>query len=181
MTLVFSQSMNLSGSTCPGRLQETLMHGLSQMAPCLSGFGKSSYFGIVETGRCASSSCGWLSGKGRGEPSPPSSTVSHTRQHTLSTTQLAAGFTRSPEGGGGLPLPLPSQNLRPLSSSQVRSRTHARPELPQYPDPFPVKSLPEVSVRKSDCYCCRAPVKTETFLSSQAHTQGKLLLTLGVG
>lgn len=98
MTLVFSQSMNLSGSTCPGRLQETLMHGLSQMAPCLSGFGKSSYFGIVETGHCASSSCGWLSGKGRGEPSPPSSTVSHTGQHTLSTTQLAAGFTRSPEG-----------------------------------------------------------------------------------
>lgn len=86
------------------------------------------------------------------------------RQHTLSTTQLAAGFTRSPEGRGGLPLPLPSQNLRPLSSSQVRSRTHARPELPQFPDPFPVKSLPEVSVKKSDCYCTTR-VKTETFLS----------------
>lgn len=105
MTLVFRQSMNLSGSTCPGWLQETLMHGLSQMAPCLSGFGKGSYFGVVETGCCASSSCGWLSGKGRGEPSPPSSTVSHTGSTPFPPLNLQLVLPDPPKAAEACPCP----------------------------------------------------------------------------
>jgi hypothetical protein len=39
--------------------------------------------------------------------------------------------------------------LSPLPSSQVRSKKHARPELSELSDPFLVKTLPEVSVKKN--------------------------------
>lgn len=138
MILVFSQSVNLASSTCPGRLQETLMHGLSQTAPCLSGFGKGSYFRIEETGCCASSSCPaawWLSGKGRGEPSPPASTVSHT---TVSTP--------FPQLNSQLVLPDPLAPARPepspfvLLPSQKQDTCQARTA--SIPRPLPRQKSP---------------------------------------
>lgn len=86
-------------------------------------------------------------------------------QHALSRTQLAAGFTRSPVK--------PSPFALLLRQKQDR----ARPKLPELPDPFLLKTLPEVAIKKNDHYGMSG-VKTETFpfLSSQVHNSKQTVI-----